>query len=497
MAFDNEVINLQTKKVLGVSEFAVNSSFNIDLEKPLKKVLNVSALADVVSAESIDTDYNFSGKAQISILYLSENNTIESITGVADWQNSTKVSGENLQTSISVIETSVESSSATEVSVSVLLNAIIEGNTTQQIMPVAGLTDDYVTNKENVSFTKIVASGSDKFTIADSAELAIVATEVLNNNAYVVIKNVFAGIDQVTVEGYVDLKTLYSTEGGFNTYTKQIEFKQEIACMGALPGQEAEAKVNLSNLTVNIEVAEKTTFIVAIGMQAYVTCYNVENFEVTTDLFSTAKQTDLEIECVGYANYSGCKYITDTAVCTAAIEIDGMDEIISAINPVLSIAKATTDGGKLVVEGVLSANIIYRNNGTETISNYTVNCPFANHIDIEQEGNVNCANSIANISSIKLRSGKEVEIVFDLSLTCSINKDDYFEYVKNVTETGDRAENQSAITIYVAKQNQSIFEVARVLGVSPDVITSQNNIETDRFVDNQRIFVYNPLNAEF
>ena len=83
MAFETQTINIKTKKVLGMSEFAVGTKVVFEPEKPLSKVLSIKAIADITSSESVDLDLALAGKTQVDVLYLSENNTLESVTGFA------------------------------------------------------------------------------------------------------------------------------------------------------------------------------------------------------------------------------------------------------------------------------------------------------------------------------------------------------------------------------------------------------------------------------
>ncbi len=497
MATSNQPNNLYSTKVLATSEFAVNASIAVDLEKPLKKILSISCTADVTSQEKVDADFSMLGKTQINVIYQSESGKVESLSSVADWQNTLKAAGEELIAKVSVVETQVEKESAGEIVINVLHNAIVSGNISTNLAVLPTLEDHYVTDTKPITIKQQVSSGADKFVVADNTEITLSSAEIISCDASAAVKSAVAGIDQVTVEGIVDIKILYSTENGTNTINKRADFRQEIASLHALPGSEASAIVNISSITATAEIGEKTNFVVAVGLSSTVATYAETQFDVVTDAFSLTKNIDITTECVECEAYAGSKYYSDTIPCVVQLEATGVDEVVCAAAPKISIARSVVENGQLVIEGVLTSNLIYKDNQAETINAANINCPFISKTECQYSGSVQNLVASPLITSVKVRSGKEAEIVFDLSVQATIISDNYFEYVTSITETGDREINSNAISIYVTKSGESLFEVARALGVSPEAISEQNTIEGNTFEAGQRIFVYNPLNVEF
>ena len=496
MAFDTKFVDIQTKKILGVSEFAVNTKIGLDLEKPLKKVLRVSTISDVTNTESIDTDFSMQGKTQVNVLYLTENDTLCSVTGFADWQNNIKVAGASLQATVSTKEHTVEYATANEISISILLNAVAEGIYNTQISPVTQLSEDYVTQEQEVTYNKIVSCGSEKFVLTDNIEMPN-ATQVLAVDATVKNLNVAPGIDQISVEGEVDVKILYSTSDGVNTLSKILDYKREVACLNTTASSIANAKVNLSSAIATLETGEKTNCVLAITLNANVDNYLQQTFAVTTDLFSLSQNTSTVCECVNHTNFVSAKYYTDTLVSSINIAENSIDEIIAYINPSVEISQTSIKNNNLTIEGVAQFSIVYKDGITEQISASNQNCPFVSSIDIQDANQIENVVATISLNSVKLRSGKELETTFNLNVQTNIVSEQYLQYVKSIVEEGEKQTNDSAITIYVTKENESLFNVARALNVLPETITNQNEVTDGKFASGQRIFVYNPLNVEF
>ena len=496
MAFETQSVNIQTKKILGVGEFAVETKISLDLEKPLKRVLSVKALADVSSCEQIDADYTMLGKTQINVLYLTENNTLESVMGYADWQNSVKVVGEVSFAQVSVKEVIYDAVSSNEIGISVLHNVYAHGISKDQITTLVNLPEDYVCNKAEVCFNQVKASSTSKFVVTDNIDMPN-ALQILNSSACVKVKSVTSGIDLASVEGEIDVKLFYATADGTNTLTKTLDFKQEVSCLGAVPSDLSSANVYINSITSTLEFADKTNLVLAVGLCAQADVYESKNLQVVTDVFSLSKKLETTTEYIDYTTYLNSNYYNDTVVCNAVLDKDNVDELVSVINPTVELSYANVLNGKLNIEGVVKSTVVYKDNQAETTNSYNMVCPFISRIDTDISGGINNININCNLSNTKLRSGKEIEIVVALNISCDTSAETYFDYIKNINEVGPKEEQSSAITIYVTKENESLYSVAKALNVLPETITSQNEVIDNKFASGQRVFVYSPLNIQF
>ena len=495
MAFDTQNINIQTKKILGVGEFAVSTKINIDPEKALKKVLSVKAFAEQNAAEQIDTDYTVNGRTQLSVVYLTENNTLESVVGFADFQASTKINGTATAVQIMVKEITQDSVSASELSLSVLHNFVVEGLSKETFSVVSNLSEDYVSQTQNVNYRQICATSAEKFVVSENLEIN--ANRVLNADAYVKVKNVLSGIDQVSIDGEIDVKILYATDGGTNLYTKTLDFKREIACMGALPDALCYAQLKVGCINAELEMGEKTFAKLDISLDAIADVYENKELTVVTDVYSLTQNVETTVECVENSSFAQAKYINDTVVCGADISTQSVDEVVAVLNPVVELSHVSVNAGSAIIEGVVNSTLIYKDNETQEIKNMNLSCPFVSKTDAETCSNIEDVFVTCGLSSVKIRSGKELEIVLDVQIGFAGKQNSYFEYVKSILEVGEKEVSNSAITIYVTKENESIYSVAKALNVLPETIINQNEIVDGKFAKGQRIFVYSPLNVEF
>lgn len=496
MAFETQTINIKTKKDLATNEFAVNTKISIDTDKPLKKVLMVKAVADEISSECIDTEYTALGRTQIDVLYLTENNELENVTGYAEWQATLKVEGENIVSKTNVVECSVDGYSSTEVSINLLHNIVVSGIVKTELSPISEVAEDYVADYQSANISQICGYSSGKFVVTENIDMPT-AQKVLSVDGLVKVGNIASYLDKVVIDGTVDVKILYASIDGILTLNKLIDFHQEINCVGAMDNQSAFATLEINSINATLEVGDKTNLVMAIGLNAIVETYENKEITVVKDMFSLSKDITTTLQCVDFNNFVAGKYYTDTLILNVDLDNDNVDEIVSLINPVVKISQCLLKDNSISTEGVVCAKLIYKNNEIEEIESKDITCPFISKSDTELAGKLDKTNIKATVSSVKIRSGKEIEVVLELVQGIESTSDEYLEFIKSVEELDDKKGNDSAITIYVTKENEKLFDVAKALNVMPEVITSQNEIVDGKFASGQRVFVYSPLNVEF
>jgi hypothetical protein len=67
------------------------------------------------------------------------------------------------------------------------------------------------------------------------------------------------------------------------------------------------------------------------------------------------------------------------------------------------------------------------------------------------------------------------------------------KYVKSFELKQEKNKDDSAVKVYILKENKSLFEVAKALNVRPEIIAQQNEVD-DVFEAGQKIYIYSPLN---
>ena len=143
--------------------------------------------------------------------------------------------------------------------------------------------------------------------------------------------------------------------------------------------------------------------------------------------------------------------------------------------------------------------------------------PFGLPLNISQINRLDPDEVILN--RYKLKGNKKIYLFFGGSTSGSMYYYDYFKtlakmnlnadvlfisgkneklknkcekYVKTVEIKSEKDEDNSAVKVYITKESQSVFDIAKALNVKPEVILEQNEVD-DVFEVGQKVYVYSPI----
>ena len=97
---------------------------------------------------------------------------------------------------------------------------------------------------------------------------------------------------------------------------------------------------------------------------------------------------------------------------------------------------------------------------------------------------------VAHKGEAKIVSGSELDICFDLSFTVyPIDKSEIC-LIKEIEFTGEKKEEKCAISVYIARENESLWELSKRLNVCPDNLVNSNKELQFPLSGEERIIVY-------
>lgn len=92
----------------------------------------------------------------------------------------------------------------------------------------------------------------------------------------------------------------------------------------------------------------------------------------------------------------------------------------------------------------------------------------------------------------KIKRDREIELSVKLCFGVEVYTEKTMTYIDSVTEGEDKPLNDSAISVYIASEGDTIWDVAKAFSASPDKILEQNEIDK-KLVEGQRIVFFRSL----
>jgi hypothetical protein len=266
----------------------------------------------------------------------------------------------------------------------------------------------------------------------------------------------------------------------------------EIPCDDALPSLTADARVQVKSATLTASTDEekgKCKIIAEFILVADCDLFILDEIPALDDVFST--------ECeITYkkANAAG-RYLTNvlrftervSGVASLSEPINYSNALQAAVLPRAEIVcRQGEEGGE--AEGVLFAELIL---SAEDSSHKTarLSLPFLFPVQYES-GLTAVAEAMVCGSSVRQRREGEAEAEATLKVTVKLYRETQAEYISEIEEGEPYPENDCAISIFIPRTGDGLWELAKQLKRPPETIEKSNPELHFPVQEGERIFVY-------
>lgn len=460
----------------------------------ISKLLDVSVRSVVSTVEVVNNFLMVGGKIIANAVYLTDENKIENTETTADFvekQKATCVLSE--LSGNDELEIQNVNMSSSEVVISVEHKTEVLGMYRYLFGDATKKSDDLVLNKKTVNCLGFKLSNDENFVVAEEVESNLKNIKILNINSNAVLTNVASSVEKVIIDGKVKVNALYEDENGLGEIVKEFEFKQEIAMKNALPGMNADVVLkHLNTSIVEQNKDEKTTIAFVIDLSAKAYLYDNLTVETFDDLFSLTNNIAPVYEYAELEENDGVEFDSDTVLTQTDISVNGdFDDIVGVFNPQVKILELQDLGEKIVVNAQICALAVYKTTSSVSKIDLVYETKFETDKDIVKK--LKNVESFASVSAFKVKAGKDLESAFLVEYKFEFEKENSEKFVKSFEVLQEKEVCDAGVKVYVARENQSVFDVAKALNVMPELITSQTEVD-GCFETGQKVFVYCPLN---
>ena len=166
-------------------------------------------------------------------------------------------------------------------------------------------------------------------------------------------------------------------------------------------------------------------------------------------------------------------------------------EILSPVNASNNVAKVWAENGKVFIEGLVCSTVIYSDeNGFNSVK---VEIPYSTSFNADLTGSENLtASGVVTEIAPKIKRDREIEISAKLNFKVEASTSRTLKVISEVTEGEIKPVNESTISVYIASEGDTIWDVAKAFSASPDKILSQNELP-QVLTEGQRVIYFRCL----
>ncbi len=490
-----------TRNRLGTTQ--TNIEFKLPIEENIVSVYSVSGNSAITSTDYVGNSINYNGLLDVQVCY--DGGAVFATDYNVEFKD--KYIAEEDVSGELVVTSNVVDVTATIVNGGLRINAIVEVYfdviTTTEFNVLTGVGEDAYVSTKNIEYSRFVGKSCEKFDVEETVELKN-ANKILMVTPTVCVRSVEPKDNYALVSGTLNVAICYLKGDAIQdmtTESRAIDFSWEVAFEDLNDNSFIQSAISIvfNEIRVSTTIADGLASVdmyVPVTYCGYV--FEKNDLEVIDDLYVESNYmsitsdsintiTGLPSICFG-DNISGVASIMETA--------PFIDEILGVSTNNIVLAGAKVDDGKMIVEGVVNSTVAYYTKETESITTVQVEMPFF----VEEKVSVVNA-SIVTMCLVdvvaKSRRGKEIEVAGELRVFADVYDNETDVVITEVQLGEEKPQEDCSLYIYIVKPGETLWDVAKEMNVSQDLILQQNPDVELPIQTGDRLVIYKPKIMEF
>lgn len=319
--------------------------------------------------------------------------------------------------------------------------------------------------------------------------------KILSYDTKIALKKVSSATEICAVEGECYVHLIYTSGGNLLSRCISVPFETEILTPNVTAGSEVFCSAQANSTTITLESASGGSGLkleIVVGIRGF--CINKQEVMLVSDAYSCKKEIKLKSETV---------YLESSVCLTGANEkLSGsvrLDEGSKRLRSVLCVcppsvgALTASNNGSLAVEGIVSANVIYIDED-EQLSVILAEIPYHFVIsrDFVCQDNL-YAKAMVTCLSAKARHNDQIELTGDIYLEVYGSASRPIKVITAIEELGEREQNDCAISLYIVKPDETLWDVAKALMSEEDILAKLNPDLKLPLMGGEKVLLYREL----
>ncbi|MCL2621522.1 MAG: DUF3794 domain-containing protein [Firmicutes bacterium] len=464
----------------------VNVGGKISTEGEVEKILCSYANVFNTAVECNGSDATVKGRVVFKVVYKTTAGEIRSDEATTEFtEKHTVGNGEqavNAFSHLMVLDVAANTNSNGEISCSAMVESVCSVVVAQNCEFIESVDSSCCSQNSEVVVNNVVNSFNNTFNIEEDYSLAKNILSVLSVCSKVNVSDVVAGADFVKISGTVSTNVVCEIDAGEK---KKIEntiydsnFSQKIPVLGALGGNTAVANVCISNVKTSATAeGESATLSVTVDLTASGFLIVERTINHIADMFSFTHNTSDEYTDITASNIFVDGSIVDLdgnitleANAPFATEISGIASCDAIVTSVLA------GDDSVVVEGILKTNIFY-NSDENALHSASVDVPFSRQVvlnGVKANNDVTVKASILKVEA-RVKRGKEILVDCKVGLEVKAVNNARHRVLSNVVAGDEKVNDSSAIVVYIVKDGEKLWDIAKKLNTGLNVLREQNH----------------------
>ncbi|MBQ3115960.1 MAG: DUF3794 domain-containing protein [Clostridia bacterium] len=469
------------------------------LSEEVQKVLSVNAFIAMGDCQTANGKAEYNGAVTFFISYVDQEGQIKKVEcgaelrGVIQNQQIKEGCALELDTILDKVEWTL---SGVKLCVNAIVTISAEITHCNQLSALVG-GEGVISKSQELSCPKSLGIRQGVYPLVEQFDLSYQVKEVLSQRIKAVITAVQCGVGSIIVDGEALLSIIMlqnSSKSGIIKENRAIPFRMEIDCEEAMPNMTATATVKERSLKTDVSVDAQTgqsTVSISAQLQFSGEAFSTTQISVVDDCFCTDTEVEIEKQSLPYTvqleqrcfsfNVGGRAFVEELPVGATLLAVcDERAEVV----------EKQCEGEYIKVTGILTANAIFFD-GESGYFSRSAQTPFEIKELLDNANDLQTKVSlIADKGRARIISLTEIDLEAEIKACVKTSKNYTAQTIKEVRVLDQKRVCQSAISVYIAREGEELWSLAKRLNVSPEKLIETNKDLNFPLSGKERIVIY-------
>lgn len=471
-----------------------------DSKPDILNTINTSGNVCIYKKEIMDGKIRLDGNILTYIMYLADGETdnIRGLNTGLDFSETINIPELETGMEAEVVPTvkfiECKVLNGRKVGIKVALEIMIKIYSKENVDIVTDLNNDNIqVLSKKMKVNSLLGDGMTKTSVKENISISNTdnLAELLNAQICIVDKDIKISYNKVLAKAEVEIRMVYLTEDGrICTTQSRVPLVGFIDMPNIKEENVCETSYMIRNVLIKPNSVEEHS--VYIEIEVEISCRAYEELEIISiqDLYCPGEKMNFEKTMVNtITNKQHRKNICSIREKMNIPELEHGNIIDVEVNPIINKENKLND--RIVYEGEMELNFIFSDNSAVGINTKKVNIPFEHTVDgIENVENCRADTNIEVNSQEFLNQTGVVSANVDFSVETDAYRNSLIPVIDNITSEEEENLEDYSVIIYVVREGDSLWKIAKKYGSTVDDIVRVNGIERpDRINVGEKIYI--------
>ena len=497
---------LNVNKVISEKKEIINIQGDMivpDSKPDILNTINTSGNICVYKKEVMDGKIKIDGNILTYIMYFADcdesgSDNIRGVNTSLDFSENISVpelqSGMNaeIMPKIKLIECNVIN--GRKIGIKVTLEVQIKIYEQESVDVITDLNDSniQVLNK-NMKVNSMLGSGYTKTSVKENVSIPATdnLAEILCAQICLVDKDIKVSYNKILAKAEMEVKMMYLTEDG-----RICNFQGRLPLVGFIDMPNikeeniCETTYMIRNILIKPNAVENHS--VYVEMEVEISCMAYEEMEIQTiqDMYCPGEKMTFNKDMVNTVANKQCrKNVCNIREKIDVPELENGNILDVSINPIIN--KENKLSGKIMFEGEMEVNLIFTDNSAVGINTKKLTIPFEQTVDdVDTSDDCRVDTNIEVNSQEFLNQVGTVSANVDLNFETNTYRNSAIPVISDISMEEEEDLEDYSVIIYVVKNGDSLWKIAKRFGSTVDDIARVNGMERpDRLMAGEKIYI--------